>query len=199
MMDYSDWLDIPDNLRKDDWNWSRCELPQRNADLVLSLQPASVDEVGVGGGHLAKRLIESGVNYLGVDKSTACLALAKERCPEFVGVQSDAREMYRNALVTAGAECVVSFAVTKHFAPQEWSDILRKILFLGRRYAAFDVLISSSGRFEDTGTDWPHTWAPLTELLRALEPDWTMLSASAIYSGPAGYELLVTAERRTAA
>lgn len=193
-MDYADWLEIPGNLGVEDWAWGRCELPKRNADLVLSLGPTSVVEVGVGGGHVARRLVDAGVEYRGVDKSEACLALARRRCERFIGIQGDIRNL--GSVEHAESECVACFAVTKHFTPEEWRHTFANILSLGRRFAAFDVLVSQTGRYEDTGTDWPHTWAPLTEILRVLDDDrWTLRTATTTYCGPAGFEMLCTAER----
>lgn len=65
-------------------------------DLLRQYGAGSVLEIGCGSGHLAKRFMDAGWDYQGVDNSEQMLALARQRCPTARLELGDMRSLVTN-------------------------------------------------------------------------------------------------------
>jgi SAM-dependent methyltransferase len=90
----------------------------------------TVIEVGCGAGWVPS-VLPFGLAYTtGIDANEYMLAKARARCPMTNFMQSDIRRV--NSLGLVYVDLVCSFGVLKHFALNEWADILTSVLSLGR-------------------------------------------------------------------
>jgi SAM-dependent methyltransferase len=114
--------------------WKRLEAAGENthgeADLVMSLQPASVLDAGCGTGRVAIELARRGVDVVGVDLDGGMLEQARHKAPELEWIAGDlgtvdlARQfevvvMAGNVMVfvAPGTEAAVVANVARHVAP----------------------------------------------------------------------------------
>jgi SAM-dependent methyltransferase len=114
--------------------WKRLEAgghnPHGEADLVVSLGPASVLDAGCGTGRVAIELARRGLDVVGVDLDPVMLGQAQAKAPELTWVQADLGEvdlsrtfevvvMAGNVIlfVAPGTEAQVVANLARHLTP----------------------------------------------------------------------------------
>lgn len=151
-VDYADWL-TPVRLEIEERLWEQVAIYRLYAEAlqrVLEVEGCrSVIELGCGTGWVPTRL-SSDLDYLGVDANPGCLALARRKT-SFPFLQADIRQ-----LETPVRDMVCAFAVLKHFALQEWQEIVVRMLALGR-VGVFTMNVGPDD-LDDSSHGFPHTW-----------------------------------------
>jgi len=114
--------------------WRRLEAsghnPHGEADLVVSLGPASVFDAGCGTGRVAIELARRGIDVVGVDLDPVMLGQAERKAPELTWVRGDLAEVDLGRTVDAvvmagnvilfvapGTEARVIANLARHLAP----------------------------------------------------------------------------------
>jgi len=153
--DYSEWL-TPERLAIEEKAWgdpATRTWPWFTDAIIAAAKRTpiqSIIEFGCGTGWVPQNL--TGFNYVGVDANQRCIRLAEEKNPTRSFVLADTRtfefaeEMY---------DLVCAFSFFKHFALDEWSDVVRRVLEFGVN-GLFSVPIAAADK--DDGTEFPHVW-----------------------------------------
>lgn len=161
--DYSVWL-TPERLELEEKQWAEVRIYELYAShlmrVVVEERCKSVLEIGCGTGWVPTRLPES-LEYVGVDANDGCLALAAQKNPTRSFLAGDVRSLSWHR-----SDLVCSFAVLKHFALSEWSEVLAKVLSFGR-VGLFTMNVGPSN-MDDFEQGFPHTWVSRETLARAV-------------------------------
>lgn len=161
--DYSDWL-TPEELAKEDAEWVRDAANQSiyRANLIAEIcrdkNIHSVVEYGCGTGLIAPLLPEY-IVYLGVDRNSECVRIARGRSKFQAFEVGDLRR-------PLSCHLACCFAVLKHFGLHEWGLNLSGILS-NADYGLFDVQMSH-GEPRDDDFEFHHTWIDQNMLDKAV-------------------------------
>lgn len=150
--DYSVWL-TPERLAAEERLWKEVAIYRLYADAVLRTCEEegcrSVLEIGCGTGWVPT-LLPSEIDYTGVDANEGCLALARQKSGARF-LNADIRGLQHRPV-----DLVCSFAVLKHFALQEWTGVLARVLSFGR-IGLFTMNVGPFDR-DDFEQGFAHTW-----------------------------------------
>lgn len=167
--DYSKWL-TPERLAEEDRLWES-DYTRTWPDFIRAIERVTtwtnvrmMIEFGCGTGWVAKH-ISLDWFYLGVDANADCIAKAKERNPDRQNsfLCGDIR---RIKLPRQKLDLSCAFSVMKHFALEEWDEVLATVLVPGR-WGLFSIPIADTC-FDD-GTEFPHVHITEERILQAVK------------------------------
>jgi SAM-dependent methyltransferase len=173
--DIADWY-TPERIDAEEPLWatgkSYLEYASRIHSVCRDNNLSSVVEIGCGTGWVPT-VLDSSLQYLGIDKNPYMLERCRAKNTGKLFLQCDIRNLHA---LNLSCDLVCSFAVLKHFSPQEWVACLNEVLGLGR-FALFTLSIFTDGREtldipakDEHGIEQHHgTWATLEEAERAIE------------------------------
>jgi len=157
--DFSEYL-VGDKLLKEEEDWSETKHYEKYAEIIMTAtklfdlgKSFTLLELGCGSGWVPT-MLDNSITYFGVDKNEALLEMARKK-------NNDERIFFRQDIrkfkMSPRADVVCSFAVLKHFGLDEWEDIFRRMLRMGR-YGAFSIQVTYKKEPFDDGIDYHHVW-----------------------------------------
>jgi 2-polyprenyl-3-methyl-5-hydroxy-6-metoxy-1,4-benzoquinol methylase len=109
----------------DEWYENNVLMPSIQDFVSLLPKKPRILDLGCGPGHESLRLATTGAEVIGVDFSTECVRVAKERCPQCQFEVMDFKQLDGERL--GKFDGVFACASLIHIVPEELPDVLEKI------------------------------------------------------------------------
>ena len=203
--DIADWY-TPERIDAEEplWAQSRAyiDYAERIHKICKANNLSSVVEIGCGTGWVPT-VLDSSLNYLGIDKNPYMLERCRIKNPKKLFARCDIRNL---GALNLSSDLVCSFAVIKHFKPSEWANCLKQVLSIGK-IGLFTLSVFINGRStedipakDEHGISQHHgTWTTPEEANSAiLEAGHEILESDFSHrydAGIGGYEVMFTTKR----
>lgn len=168
--DFCDWWN-EERLAASDVAWQRektyIELAKRVRDVMYRFDLRSVIELGCGAGYVGGTLAQD-YDYLGIDGSPLAVYLSDTRNSNAKFRIGNIRDIGNKLVLHADLVC--TFAVLKHFSTEDFPEILKKVLSVGK-YGLLEMQITLTGPSIEDNADpeFHHTWTSKEELYACVE------------------------------